>query len=1202
LRLLFVRRNIILCDAKSTEPYIGIKVDVTEMLPEREGCVHRRSAWINSCLSIRPPGGVKPRIVVRWREDIEGAIEDWVRDPSLAQLLRTGMAVLVWDGFGERPIWASAEAEAFADALPRDPHGALDPAIPAAVRLRALTSGLAPRTGSRLEKLRFDRSPLVPFSTCACRIAALPTGEEVLVTAFVGPLPRLSTRPRPIEPEAAREAVAIASAATAPPPNEAAAFLGQEEAAGQAADALPVEPVAGLELETPDPEPEPVGSKPAEPPPAVDPMAKLRERGTMRFLWQTDAAGRFVSVSEALANIVGPEAADIVGRSWAELGGWVRDPGGIVGEHFARGETWSSRTVLWRIGETGYAVPVDLAGLPLRDGARVLHGFRGFGLIRTDGIVERPRETGETTPVAGEAAQPETPEADEPGAEPVAPESVGSTAEAPLAGISPADTVAAPVTEGATEKAPVVESGENVGDQEAVVEEPASASGPDQAVGTEAPPVTGDVTPGENAESAAPVSERGSALVENLGARPEDRGDEVVGSEPADLSPQDESPPEAANDRGSRNEAAAFSDMSVRTGAAFVGVWAANAATSKPMPSTVEEPRDSTTDAASAEMPSADMQPDEAPAPETTEAPVKAAAQAPEPGEPSIVGPLQAEVPALASSPKSVATGTTTLRLSASERNAFREIARALGARFEDDEASEAGEVEASPEPAPPPDLPPLEPSATQVLARMPTGVLVHRGETLLYANRFLLDMVGYDDASVLLEEGGLARLFRGRAGVLARADVETPGPVPLSARSGEAFAAEIRHATIDWDDGPAGLMLVRKLPESDPSFRLKALEADLRDRDGRVRELASILDTATDGVVVVDDVGRILSLNRSAEALFGFEQNEVSGEPFTALLAPESHVTGLDYLEGLRANGVASLLNDGREVLGRVRQGGVIPLFMTMGRVNDGLDRKFCAVLRDITAFKKAEGELIAAKRAAEDASAQKSDFLAKISHEIRTPLNGIIGFAEVMLEERFGPMGNERYRDYVRDIHSSGTHVNALVNDLLDLAKVEAGRMELSFTSVSLGDMVTACVSLMQQEAARARIVLRTSFAGKLPPVVADERSVRQIILNLLSNAVKFTDAGGQVIVSTALTDRGEVAFRVRDTGIGMTETEIEAALEPFRQLATARRGGGTGLGLPLTKALVEANRGTLQISSTKSEGTLVEVVFPPTRVLAE
>jgi signal transduction histidine kinase len=185
---------------------------------------------------------------------------------------------------------------------------------------------------------------------------------------------------------------------------------------------------------------------------------------------------------------------------------------------------------------------------------------------------------------------------------------------------------------------------------------------------------------------------------------------------------------------------------------------------------------------------------------------------------------------------------------------------------------------------------------------------------------------------------------------------------------------------------------------------------------------------------------------------------------------------------------------------------------------------------------------------------------------------------------------------------VHASGAHVISLVNDLLDLAKVEAGRLELSFTSVSLNDLVSACFTLLQPQAARDRIVMRTSFAMKLPPVVADERSVRQIVLNLVSNAIKFTDAGGQVIVSTALTDRGEVAFRVRDTGIGMTEKEVETALEPFRQLATSRKRGGTGLGLPLTKALVEANRGALQISSHPNEGTLVEVIFPPMRVLAE
>jgi PAS domain S-box-containing protein len=378
------------------------------------------------------------------------------------------------------------------------------------------------------------------------------------------------------------------------------------------------------------------------------------------------------------------------------------------------------------------------------------------------------------------------------------------------------------------------------------------------------------------------------------------------------------------------------------------------------------------------------------------------------------------------------------------------------------------------------------------------------------------------------------------------------------------------------------------------------ALVAELAEAGHKIAELEAILDTATDGVAVVDAEGRIVRINRSAEALFGVETGDVAGLPFPHLLAEESRKSALDYLEGLAQNGVASLLNDGREVIGRVPQGGLIPLFMTMGRL--GETGKFCAVLRDITQWKNAEEELINARRAAETASMQKSDFLAKVSHEIRTPLNAIIGFSEVMMEERFGPIGTERYKQYLRDIHVSGAHLMSLLNDLLDLSKIESGKMELNFEAVALNDIVMECVALMQPQANRERIIIRTSLSSQVPSIVADPRSIRQIVLNLVSNAIKFTLAGGQVIVSTALEERGEVTLRIRDTGIGMSEKDLETALLPFRQVATSskHRGDGTGLGLPLTKALVEANRATFLIDSAVGQGTLIRVTFPSTRVL--
>ena len=385
-------------------------------------------------------------------------------------------------------------------------------------------------------------------------------------------------------------------------------------------------------------------------------------------------------------------------------------------------------------------------------------------------------------------------------------------------------------------------------------------------------------------------------------------------------------------------------------------------------------------------------------------------------------------------------------------------------------------------------------------------------------------------------------------------------------------------------------------------------LEMELRRQKSEYRELSAILDTATDGVAVLDRQGLILTLNRSGEALFGYDQNEVEGKPFINLIAPESRALVTDYFEGLKSDGGFSLLNQGREVVGLARQGGTIPVFMTLSRIGgvssegEQPEVRFCAILRDLTHWKKVERELEGARKEAERASALKSDFLARVSHEIRTPLNAILGFAEVMMDERFGPVGNQRYKDYLKDIRASGALVMSLVNDLLDLSKIEAGKMDFEFASIDANRIVSECVSIMQPQASQERVAIRLSLSPALPNLLADERSLRQIVLNLLSNAVKFNQPGGHVIVATALADAGSAVIRIRDTGAGMSEADIGTAFEPFRRLATTRPSSGTGLGLPLTKALVEANHASLTIKSKEHEGTLVEVVFPPARILAE
>ena len=551
------------------------------------------------------------------------------------------------------------------------------------------------------------------------------------------------------------------------------------------------------------------------------------------------------------------------------------------------------------------------------------------------------------------------------------------------------------------------------------------------------------------------------------------------------------------------------------------------------------------------------------------------------------------------------------VELTSHERDAFREIARALGAKIKDQREGKAEPAPAAEPPREAGDAAATAPREAEALVEagaslvvapgesalvdlLPIGILIARGGEPLYCNRTLLDLLGYRDFAEFRARSGLSRMFDGRPPELVAPPGEN-GALTLTLADGDTIPVDGQIRIVDWGGAPAALVCLRRAVDAEAAAAVAALESEARVKESEARELSAVLDTATDGVVMWDAQGRILSLNRPGEALFGFDQAEVAGADFLTLFAPESHDLLRAYFEGLRADGLASLLNDGREAVGRERHGRAIPLFITLGRINATGDAKFCAVLRDMTQWKTIERDLEHARGEAEKASALKSEFLAKISHEIRTPLNAILGFAEVIMDERFGPIGNDRYREYLKDIHASGVHVMSLLNDLLDLSKIEAGKLDLAFAPVDANSVIQECVSLMQPQAAQERIIMRLSLFAKLPRIIADERSLRQIMLNLMSNAVKFNEPGGQVIVSTAMSETGQAVIRVRDTGIGMDEAEIDLALEPFRQLSTTRQTGGTGLGLPLTKALVEANRARFTIKSRKEQGTLVEVAFP-------
>jgi signal transduction histidine kinase len=245
---------------------------------------------------------------------------------------------------------------------------------------------------------------------------------------------------------------------------------------------------------------------------------------------------------------------------------------------------------------------------------------------------------------------------------------------------------------------------------------------------------------------------------------------------------------------------------------------------------------------------------------------------------------------------------------------------------------------------------------------------------------------------------------------------------------------------------------------------------------------------------------------------------------------------------------------------------------------------------------------ELSDARDAAQAANHTKSEFIANMSHELRTPLNAIIGFSEIIQQQTFGPIENDRYRDYVDDILDSGRHLLGIVTEILDLSKIEAGKMDLHEQECDMAALVDGCITFLRQKADEAGVMVVNDLPVTTPSIVGDERALKQIVINLLSNAIKFTPVGGEIRISLSESASGGMTLMVQDNGIGIAAEDIKKVMDPFGQVENAytRQHEGTGLGLPLVKAMAEMHHGSFRLESEIDLGTKAIVEFPEDRII--
>lgn len=422
---------------------------------------------------------------------------------------------------------------------------------------------------------------------------------------------------------------------------------------------------------------------------------------------------------------------------------------------------------------------------------------------------------------------------------------------------------------------------------------------------------------------------------------------------------------------------------------------------------------------------------------------------------------------------------------------------------------------------------------------------------------------------------------------VLAVSGAAGLDPIPLTLPMSESAFAFLGIASAT--AYVAGLVVAIQLVNKQSEHAIEAGEE-------RYRLLA---ENVNDMITLHDGRGRVVFASRAAQQLLGGPAPAVLGDGLF------EHVHVADRPAFLSALNRCRMDNEPMAVEFRLRRGGgsesayyawVEMRCRPMPRT-DGLERSgVVAVTRDITQHKEHEAILLRARGEAEGASRAKTQFLASMSHELRTPLNAIIGFSEILERELFGKLGEERYRDYARLIHESGQHLLGVVNDILDMSKIEAGKFTIVKEPFDVGALVNSCCDVMRHTAEKKGLTLRATLADGLPEFAADKRACKQILLNVISNAIKFTETGGWVKVSASV-EGGNMILAVSDNGIGIADKDLPRLGNPFVQAASSynRSYEGAGLGLSVVRGLAQLHGGSLELASTLGRGTVVRIVLP-------